>query len=287
MSVHAVRPAPAVVRAPSLDRGPHRSFLADVVIEHGPRELLGRLFLRADTALREKGLLLSYCDFDHLIAVNKANADTWKPIIPLFDPEHSDIEGRNGHALIARNANGEVVCATACKFYDFNGTNLKDEVESLRFIYRDPEASRRPGERVLVSAPSAASMSGTAVYAGALWYRPDYRGKAIMPILSTLTRGLWFTRWRPERGFSFMSSDLIAANRHLVGHMPNIDWAVEMYDTPVVPGGVYNGALIWSTDSDNLAMIQQFVMGHSASRNTEVDRLIDNRPADQKRTVLL
>ncbi len=86
MNSATVPAGPAVVRAAMLDGRGRRSFLADVVIEHGPRDVLGRLFLKADTALREKGIFVSFADYDELRAANKANADSWSPLLPVFDP---------------------------------------------------------------------------------------------------------------------------------------------------------------------------------------------------------
>ena len=37
-----------------------RNFLSEVVIDYGPRDVLGRLFLKADTELRELGIELSF-----------------------------------------------------------------------------------------------------------------------------------------------------------------------------------------------------------------------------------
>ena len=83
--------APAVVRSTSLDFSHHRSFLGDVVIDKGPRDLLGRLMLKVDTDLREKGVVVSFATFEELVAVNKANAASWSPLLPLFDPAESDV----------------------------------------------------------------------------------------------------------------------------------------------------------------------------------------------------
>jgi hypothetical protein len=42
--------------APLKAHAAHRSFIADIVINHGPADLLGRLVLAADTAARACGV---------------------------------------------------------------------------------------------------------------------------------------------------------------------------------------------------------------------------------------
>ncbi len=283
MGTEASRIAPAIVRSVSLDRGSHRSFLGDIVVEHGPRQTLARLFLKADTELREKGIFLSFADFEELVAVNKANADSWAPIIPLFDPEVAALDQSNSFAMIGRNARGEPVCATAGRQYDLTGTTLKAEVESLRLFYRDPEATRAPGETVEITAPAAATMSGRPTYVGATWYHPRYRGKGVMGVLSTLTRGIPMTRWRCDRVLSFMARNLVSAGVIANCHCPNVEWDVTMTHTPVGPGGVIQAALIWG-DEDYLLQVLENYAG-SARTDPEVDGVINDRAANENRFV--
>ena len=75
MSTTPAQPTPAAVRSQSLDRASHRSFLADVVVEHGPRDLLGRLFIKVDTELRQRGIFVSTADCNEIKAVNAENRD--------------------------------------------------------------------------------------------------------------------------------------------------------------------------------------------------------------------
>ena len=42
-------------------------------VDHGPADLLGRFFLKADTAARERGITLSFGTFEDLVDVNAAN----------------------------------------------------------------------------------------------------------------------------------------------------------------------------------------------------------------------
>lgn len=258
--------APSLATSASLDLAAHRSFLTDVVIDHGPRGLLARLFLKADRDLRARGIFLSFAGFDELVAANKANTASWAPLVPLFDPSVAAIDPATSFAMLGCNAAGEVVCSTAGRLYDLAGTTLKAEVESLRFFYRDPKDARAPGEIASITAPSAVSMSGRSVYVGATWYRPDYRKCGVMPVLSTLTRAIPMTRWRCDRVFSFMSRALIAAGVPARCHCPHVERDVTLINSPVAPGSVYRGALIWGEEADLLRALANFV-GDPASRD--------------------
>lgn len=287
MSREAVREgpnpaAPAVVRSTSLDHGGRRSFLADVVIEHGPRDLLGRLFLQADTRLREKGVRISFATVDELVAVNRANADTWRPILPLYDPAVSAIGPHNSHALLGWNAAGEIVCAHGCRLYDLGADTLKNEIESLRLFYRDPERARGPGEAMVCTAPTAATTSGRMVFTGAVWYRPDYRKLGIMPIFSTMNRAVLATRWGPEFVFSFMAADLVRAGVAKASRMPHAEDEIRMIRTPVYRDGILPAALVWCTSSEYNHLFAEFIGKDSSIRDAQVDRRIENRTTDQK-----
>jgi len=275
--------SPAIVRSMSLDRGPHRSFLSDVVIDYGPRDVLGRLFLKADTELRKRGIFLSFAEFDELVAVNKANSDSWAPVVPLFDPAVADLSKTNSFAMVGRNSHGEPVCATAGRQYDLSGTTLKAEVESLRFFYRDPDAKRVDGETVEITAPAAATMSGRPAYVGATWYHPSMRGKGVMSVLSTLTRALPITRWQCDRVLTFMSRALITAGVAANCHCPNVEWDVTLTNTPVARGSVYRGALIWGDEDYLLQVLRDFTS--SGRADAKVDGLVDDRTANEKRAV--
>jgi len=273
--------SPSVVRAASLDRTHHRSFLADVVIEHGPRDVLGRLFPLADTRLREKGIFLSLAHCDELVAVNRANSDSWSPILPQFNPEVSDVGQRNCIALVGRNSAGRIVLAHASRHYPIGDTLLKDEIESLRLFYRDPERSAWPGERLVCTAPIAGRSTGNFVFTGALWLHPEYRGNGLTYSMMNIWRGLALTRWMPGMIFSFMVPELVAAGLAAGAHM-DVDWEVTMINTPVKRGGTIHAGLNWTTPQRQLDGIAAWVADNSARRDPQIDSVINNRPRNKR-----
>ena len=183
---------PAVVSgASALER--RRNFLSEVVIDYGPRDVLSRLFLKADTELRQVGIELSFASLEELVAVNRLNSDSWRPLLPIFDPKIGGVTPSTGFAMLGRNTRGDVVTAQAARLYTLTAANLKEEMESLRLFYKDPGKEALAGEALCVSAPSAASIAGRAAFVGAVWYRPDYRG---LELVNRLARAV---RARPSR----------------------------------------------------------------------------------------
>lgn len=282
MASEAVHPLPAHVRSTSLDRGP-RSFLADVVIEHGPRDILGRLFLKADTGLRERGIRLSFSDCAELKAVNAENSDSWSPILPLFDPDVSDVGAHNCIAIVARNASGKIIFAHASRHYDLTGSTLKDEIESLRIFYTEPSRSALPGEAMLASAPIAARMSEGLVFGGALWLHPAYRGGDIRTLTGPIMRSLSFSRWAPDYIFSFMVPKLIQAGVARQAHL-HVDQEVTMINTPVKRGGTIHAGLVWIPREEQARLFADYYAA-LAGRDPEIDRGVVEGSSDKKLAV--
>lgn len=264
MTTVAYRSRPAVVSSLALDRAPYRSFLADTVIQHGPPAELGRLFLVADTQLREAGVRLSFATPEEFIAVNRANSDSWKPLVPLFDPKLNDLDARNSLALIGRSASGQPVVTVAARVYDLGSGSLADEVESLRLFYRDPAASAEPGEAARVTSTVARATTGKAVFSGGAWVHPAWRKKCLVDHAAPIVRALGLTSWMPDLTFSFMVRDLVDNGTARRWHM-NVDWGVELINSPIKRGSTLETALSWTTPSRMLEHFEGYVSGHRPS----------------------
>lgn len=185
-----------------------KGFLSELQIECGPIDKLHRFFLYADTLNRAQGVTLSFATLKELLAVNEANRDSWKPLLPVFNPTTNTVRPDDVFCLLGRNADGEVVSAQAARLFDWEGTNLKQEAESLRWFYDDPQTSKRPGEGCIVTAPSAPHITGRVAFLGAVWYRPDYRKR--MPTLVDLRVGPYYAmaKWRPDSFILIMVESL-------------------------------------------------------------------------------
>ncbi|MFY0611100.1 MAG: hypothetical protein JXQ99_06220 [Hyphomicrobiaceae bacterium] len=129
------------------------------------------------------------------MAVNEANSDTWKPITTSFHPHLSGVDETNGVVVFGRNSEGEVVATQATRYFDWRTTTLKQEAESMRLFYANPERDMRDNEACLVNSPDAGAISGNIVLSGAIWYRPDYRGIGLANIIPRFIRAVSFVRW--------------------------------------------------------------------------------------------
>src|SRR5262245_42280813 len=172
-----------------------RSILSDITIEHGPVDLFGRFFLKADTAARERGVFLSFAPLQELVEANRRNRDTWRPLLPLFDPVVSGATTEDSFCIVGRNSSGEIVATQAARLYRWGDTTFHEEAESLRLLYADPERSKQPNETVEVTAKDAKKITGLVIFGGGAWYRPDYRGRQLAQILTRISRACAYTRW--------------------------------------------------------------------------------------------
>ena len=164
--------------------GPVGRWLLDgITLDYGPIDLLGRFFLQADTALRARGITLNFGTLDDLVAVNRRNPDTWRPLISIFDPAFGAIHNDNSFVLLGRDRAGQVVATQAARLYAWGNTNFAKEATSLRLFYPDPSAQCLPNEKVVVTAKSAERVQGSVVFSGGVWFDPSHRGQFLTGIL--------------------------------------------------------------------------------------------------------
>ena len=255
--------------APLRPHAAHRSFIADIVIDHGPTELLAKLLLAADTAARARGVFLSFAPLDELVAINRANSQSWLPLLPVFDPSRGLFDPGSALCLLGRNEAGEVVVTQAARFFDWRGTTFHDEATSLRLLYRDPDAWRREGEAVEVTAPSARLITGKVAYTGAHWCRPDFRGKGLPGITPRIARTLAIAMWDIEVACTLMVEDVYARGVAQRAGYFNSEWSVELKNTPL---GTLRTALLWSRRDEIVADLENFLANLVSAEAGAVER---------------
>jgi hypothetical protein len=234
----------------------HASFIPSLVIKHGPAELLGRLVLAADTAARRRGVFLSFAALDELVAINEANSDTWRPLLPLFDPRRGGFDANSAVCLLGRNDAGDVVLTQAARLFQWRGTSLRDQATSLQLLYREPNAWRSEGEAVEITAPSAALLSGKVAFTGAHWCRPDFRSRGLSSITPRIARALAIALWEVEFTCTFMARDVFSRGVAQRAGYCNVEWAVKLKNTPV---GTLTAALLWSDRNGAIADLEGFL----------------------------
>jgi hypothetical protein len=61
-------------------------------VAYGPQAIISRFILQGDREARNRGVYLTVeDDFEALIAFNKSKTATWYPMIPIFDPDFSEL----------------------------------------------------------------------------------------------------------------------------------------------------------------------------------------------------
>ena len=264
-------PPRAGLPAPRL-RGFGQSILEDITIDYGPPELLGRVFLKAETQARLAGVTLSFAPVKTLAEVNRANRDSWKVLLPTFDVAYGGINDENAYCIVGRNDAGEVVATQGARFFSWTSTSFHEELESLRLLYGDPERMRGPDESCTVTAPSARSLRGRVVYSGGVWYRPDFRGKGLASCITRLSKGLAFTRWYSDVTLSLMTDDTVEGGTWRRTGYPNLEWDVTIRNCPL---GNIRCAIIWMRMNELIADLEKYL----ATLSPEVDRIIHDRAA--------
>jgi hypothetical protein len=224
---------------------------AHLKIKHGPVGLLGRFFLWADTAARDRGVTLSFGSLQDLIETNKANSDTWRPLVPLLDQTVGGVTPETAVVLIGRNKDGEVVATQAARFYDWSETSLKDEATSLRMFYADPDAAFARGDRCEFTTPVAEKITGRVVFSGGIWYRRDFRGKDLGTILPRISRAYAFTRWNSDFTIGMMADAVIAGGLAERAGYTKLEHS--SFELVVSPLGAMRGGLGWMQSDELLA----------------------------------
>jgi len=176
-----------------------RRLLDQVTLLHGPQDILGRYFIAADSAARDRGVRLRLrTDFEALIALNESNRGSWPALAPVFNPALSNLRIDTAFWVDATDEDGETVATHAARFFDWPDTTLADELRSLRPFYEDPAPRFAAGESIEVAAPAADRIRGRVMYGGAVWVRPDWRQRGLASLVPRISRAYGYTRWNTE-----------------------------------------------------------------------------------------
>lgn len=160
-----------------------------------------------------------------------------------------------------------MVFAQGGRIYDTGLQTLQDIANDQSFFYAD---GRIPGPcepQIQLFAPAASGISGRFVYSGALWVRPDCRGRRLARLLPRISRAYALSRWNTAHTIALVSDQI--ANSPLL----------QMYGySKVQPGFRISGlmahdmvgSLMWM-DADELAAdLSRFLADDLPQINTAV-----------------
>lgn len=151
-----------------------------------------------EKSLSEKGVTVEYrTDFGYLVRLCEELPTKGYPTA-MFNPLHNYIGPANGFWIRGTNSDDEVVAMQAIRFDQLNGTNLHNEIESLRAFYSDPSESAPDGEWCKSFAPIANEISGPTAYHGELWLDDKLRGLDLAQTWSRLAMALTEQRFSPD-----------------------------------------------------------------------------------------
>ena len=224
---------------------------AHLKIKYGPVGLLGRFFLWADSAARDRGVTLSFGSVEELYEANRGNSDSWRPLVPLFDEALGGVTPETVFVLIGRNKDGEVVATQAARLYVWPETSFEDEAASLRMFYADPAAAFARGNRCEIATPVARKITGRVVFSGGVWYRPDFRGKDLATIVPRISRAYALTSWNADFTIGFMTDAVVAGGMaERVGYTKLEQSCIELVAAPL---GEVRCGLGWMQPDELLA----------------------------------
>lgn len=258
------------------------AFTDRLELTYGPLDKLGRFFLLAEQRMKALGLDLCFGSFEELMAVNRANGDTWRPLLPSFDPELSDLNEDNAICVFGRDANGTVVATQAVRLFTWTDTNFLAEAENLRLFYADPVARRIATERCDVTAEPTRAIDGRVLFSGAGWYHPDYRGKGLGVLMPRISRLYGLSRWYIDFAVCIMAEGVVKGGFPERAGYRHVDWALIMQHMPVYREGTVRAAAVWM---DTEAALQDLDLMLSRLGRPEVDRAVKDVGGHQHHTV--
>ena len=185
-----------------------RSFLDGLRLDHGPIVEIGKFLLAADAAVQAVGITLSFAPISEIVAVQAANISSWYAFAPNLDARNATLNDTNSYCLLGRDATGRVVAAQAGRIYALGARSLHDIASDQSFYYDAPRDPALHEPRAVLTAPSAAALTGTLVYSGALWVAPEYRGHKLAALLVRISRAYALGRYNTDTTFCFINDEI-------------------------------------------------------------------------------
>lgn len=248
-------------------------FIDNVRVDHGPAHIIGRVFLKADQALRRRGVTLHFGTFEELEEVNRRNGDSWRPLLPVFDHRCWELGDHNSYCLLGRDSRGDVVVTQGGRLYEWSNTNFFEEARNMRLFYSDPERMARPGETAVITAQASRQITGRVVFSGAGWYRRDFRKRDMGVILSRVSRALAYTRWRTDHTTTIMAEGVFHGGLGQRAGYTKHDWELQLVNFAV---GTVRTAVLWMPAAEMLQDLSWFV----ETFDSDIDGRVDDRRAN-------
>jgi hypothetical protein len=144
-------------------------------------------------------------DFPELLFINKQQIarGNWYRLPDNFNPEYSDLTPENSYWISGEDVSGEIVLTQAGRIYYWPESTLEQEARMMFYAGRDT------GQRCVVTAEAAKSITGIVFCAGSHWIRPDLRGRQFSHLLARLGRAYAVSRWPVDWGIGLVAPVLV------------------------------------------------------------------------------
>jgi hypothetical protein len=138
---------------------------------------------------------------------------TLETVFPLFDQDFRDAGLDLQVTTDFEHFNG-VVATYAVRLYRFGVTTLADHLATLSLFYANPAEQLARGERLIIEGDAdryAATIDDSAVWVGAMWVRPDYRGRVsnLPTVLGVLGGSMVHAKWGPQTTVSIVERGIV------------------------------------------------------------------------------
>jgi hypothetical protein len=246
-------------------------FLENLTIDHGPVQLLGRFFATSVARLSDAGLQLSLEPLANAVSIHEENIGSWPVYPPMLDTRLSPLRPDRSYCFVCRTIDGTAVAVMGARIYDDRGSFAACVVDQS-FIYEG--APTEDGPRFETNFPSAPEISCPFSYIGALWVRPDYRGRDLARILPAITRAYGLAKWNTKYDVGLVKFELAHMGK-VYGYtkMESRFWFARLSCAPK-----YAGLVLWM-DREELADNLRI----SIDRNiAQIDRGVIDSAANQK-----
>jgi hypothetical protein len=255
-----------------LSEQPHEpSFLDGLQLEHGPVPDLARFLLRADAAVRERGVSLSFVPISEIVRVNAENPKSWGAFTPILDTRIARLAPDRSFCLMGSSPLGQIVTMQAARLYDCAEQSLSDLADSHALYYGGDPWPGGDAPTCRLTSPIAASLSGKLLYSGALWVHPGWRGQHLSAILPRISRVLGLGRWGTDFTFTFVSDQIAASKLFPLYGYHRIEPGYSIHSGEVT---TYRGSLVWMNRDELVADMNDAVSRYLAP---EIDGVIGDR----------
>ncbi len=212
MQVNTIRSIDSRIgEGPRAPRLPQKSFLDGLRLNHGPIADIGRFLLYAEASVRALGITLSFAQAAELQDLQEKNADSWPLLAPWMNGKYAPLNDDNSYCLLGRDTAGRLVASQAGRIYRLGERTLRNIVDDHSLIYGHPAKPRAGQPHVTLSAPTAAELTGTLVYSGALWVAPEHRGNKLAALLPRISRAYALGHFGTETTFCVVSDQIAAS----------------------------------------------------------------------------